>query len=181
MAQPSYGFQWPLYAKQWDRLELTNHTDQARAAAHHIIANRARYQTIEAKTGVPRYWLGPTHYRESDFSFNAQFAQGDPLDRVSTHVPRGLGPYLGADAFERAAIEGLEHDRITSVADWRLEKLIYNWEKWNGWGYHLRGVPSAYVFAGTNVYKGGYFPGDGVWSANASDPRPGCAAILKAL
>src|SRR5258708_20631954 len=101
MTPPKYGEILQTYASQWNKIELTNHTDQARAAAQHIIKNKARYQAIEAKTRVPWFWIGPTHYRESDFSFNTQLAQGDPLDRISRHVPRGMGPYHGTAAFHR--------------------------------------------------------------------------------
>jgi lysozyme family protein len=180
MIAPKYSKRWPVYAKQWDEMQRTRMT-AAKKAAEKIIVNKKRYVAIERKTGVPWYWLGPTHYRESDFNFRTQFAQGDPLGRVSTHVPRGMGPYFGPDAFERAAIEGLEHDEITEAFDWRLEKLIYYWEKWNGWGYYFHGMPSGYLWAGTNIYKGGLFVSDGHWDGRAEDHRVGCVPILKCL
>lgn len=183
---PTYGEMWPEYAKQWDDAQR-NRLTEARAAAQKAFANKARYVEAAQRfnaihgTDLPWYWIPPVHYRESDFDWNTQLAQGDPLGQVSTHVPKGQGPYFGEDAWERAAIIALETDGLDKVHDWRLEKLIYYWEKYNGWGYHSHGVPSAYVWAGTDIYEGGMFVADGQWDPNARDQRVGCVAILKSL
>lgn len=180
MSAPSYRSRWPVYAKQWDAMQRSRLSD-AQDAAERILSHKARYQEVEAKTGVPWYWIGPTHYRESDLDFSTQLAQGDPLNKVSSHIPRGQGPYYGADAWERAALIALEDHGLDKVIDWRLEKLLYWWESYNGWGYFNHGTPSAYVWAGTDQYTGGMYVADGVWSATAKDRRVGCAAILKCL
>jgi lysozyme family protein len=180
MSVPKYGERWPTYARQWDIMARTRLTN-LRVAAKKILANKARYQAVEKKTGVPWYWIGPVHYRESDLDFNTQLAQGDPLGRVSTHVPRGQGPYRGKDAWERAALIALEDTGATKVKDWRLEKLIFHWERYNGWGYQKHGVPSPYVWAGSSIQKPGKYVADGVWSSTAVDRQLGCASILKTL
>lgn len=177
---PTYGAMWPKYSKQWDAMQRER-LSMAKEAAERIIANKTRYQIVEAKTGVPWYWIGPTHYREADLDFTTQLAQGDPLDKISTHVPRGQGPYFGDDAWERAALIALEDHGLTKVIDWRLEKLLYWWESYNGWGYFNHGVPSAYVWAGTSIYDSGMYVSDNNWSSIAKDRRVGCAAILKCL
>jgi lysozyme family protein len=180
MSVPKYSERWPTYARQWDIMARTRLTD-LRTAAKKILAHKARYQAVEKRTGVPWYWIGPTHYRESDLDFNTQLAQGDPLGRVSTHVPRGQGPYFGKDAWERAALIALEDTGATNVKDWRLEKLIYHWENYNGWGYKMHGVPSPYVWGGSSIQKPGKYVADGVWSSTAVDRQLGCASILKTL
>lgn len=180
MSAPSYGSRWPTYAKQWDAMQRTRLT-AANEAAERILANKLRYKAVESKTGVPWWWIACTHYREGDLQFNTQLAQGDPLGQVSRNVPAGLGPYYGADAWERAAIEGLEHDAVQKVVDWRLEKALYWWERWNGWGFFNHGVPSSYVWGGTNIEVGGRYVRDHEWSPGVKDPRLGCAAILKSL
>jgi lysozyme family protein len=184
---PSYGERWPTYAQQWDAM-LRTKKSMADAAAKRIYYNKARYQTVAAQfakvhpgADVPWYWIGPTHYRESDLDFSTQLAQGDPLNEVSHNKPRGEGPYFGPDAWERAAVIALEGKNLQAVRDWRLEKLLYWWEAYNGTGYYSHGVPSAYVFAGTNIYEGGFYPSDGKWNGSARDPRVGTAAVLKSL
>lgn len=177
---PKYRDRWPVYAKQWDGMQRTR-LSMAQDAAERILANKAKYQAVEAKTGVPWWWIGPTHYRESDLNFHTQLAQGDPLNQVSTHVPKGQGPYFGDDAWERAAIIAIEDHGLDRIIDWRVEKAIYWWESYNGWGYFNHSVPSAYVWAGTSIYAGGMYIADGVWSETAADRRVGCAAILKCL
>lgn len=183
----SYGSLWPTYAKEWDGMQRTR-LSMASAAAEKIMANKARYVAAadlfaKAHPGsdLPWYFIAPIHYREADFNFNAQLAQGDPLGQVSTHVPAGEGPYTGADAWERSVVIALEDRKLQALSDWRLEKLLYEWEEYNGEGYRNHGVPSAYVWAGTNIYTGGMYVSDGVWSSTTVDPRVGCAPILKCL
>ncbi len=180
MSAPKYGKRWPVYAQQWDEMQRTRMTDEREAAAK-IFAHKARYQAVEARTGVPWYWIGPVHYRESDLDFNTQLAQGDPLGHVSTHVPKGQGPYFGEDAWERAALIALEDTGATEVIDWRLEKIIYHWEQYNGWGYYKHDVPSPYVWAGSSIQQPGKYVSDGVWDSGAVDQQLGCAPILKSL
>src|SRR6516165_4249870 len=166
---PAYGRRWRLYATQWDSAKITK-SPIAKAAAAKAVANKDRYTVLSNMflgrhpgSNVPWWWIPPVHYREASFKFNTQLAQGDPLHKVSTHVPRGQGPYLGQNAWERAALvaleEGLRNYHIDS-----LEMGIYCWEGYNGWGYYYHDVPSAYVWAGTDVYKGGFYKDCGDWS-----------------
>lgn len=177
MSAPSYGSRWPTYAQQWDHANQTRHSE-AMSIATKIFANKARYQAVEAKTGVPWYWIGPTHSRESDLDWHASLAQGDPWNRVSTHVPAGRGPFA---SWEAAAMDALHLDGLDKVQDWRLEKLIYYWEVFNGWGYYAHGVPSPYVWSGTSIQHPGKYVSDGVWSSTAIDSQLGTVAILKCL
>ena len=177
---PKYGAFWPEAAGWWDIMER-NKLTMAMTMAKKILANKARYQNVEAKTGVPWWWIGPTHFREADCDFSTQLAQGDPLNKVSTHVPKGQGPYYGQDAWDRAAIIALEDHGLDDVEDWRLEKAAFWWESYNGWGYRLHGSPSAYVYAGTNIYTSGFYVADGQWSSGARDSRVGCMPVLKCL
>lgn len=185
MAAPTYRSIWPTYAQALDNIKFTRPAIAA-AAAKKLLANKDKYQAVEAKTGVPWWWIACTHNRESDADFSTQLAQGDPLNRVSTNVPRGQGPYYGDYAWERAAIVALEDHKLDKVVDWRLEKALYWWESFNGWGYYNHGRPSAYVFAGTSIYDppsgpGGKYIADGVWSGSAVDKQLGCVAVLAAL
>ncbi|XUM22232.1 hypothetical protein ACRAVF_00975 [Bradyrhizobium oligotrophicum S58] len=54
-------------------------------------------------------------------------------------------------------------------------------EQYNGLGYARRGVPSPYVWAGTDQYRAGKYVRDGVYDSQAVDRQPGCAGLLKTM
>lgn len=178
MNAPTYGSMWPEYARQWDRMTITR-TSTVRAEAMKILENKKRYQAVEKLTGVPWWWIACAHMRESDLNWMASLAQGDRWDRRSVHVPAGRGPFKSWEAAAVDALVALKH--MDRVQDWRLEKALYWWELYNGWGYHWHGVPSPYVWAASNIQRPGKYVADGVWSASATDNQLGCAAVLKML
>ena len=49
--------------------------------------------------------IAAIHEREASQSWNKQLAQGDPLNQVSTNVPRGMGPF---NTWEEGAIAALQ-------------------------------------------------------------------------
>jgi lysozyme family protein len=56
------------------------------AIARKLITNKARYQSIEAQTGVPWYMIAALHMRESDADFSTHLHNGDPLTgRTARH------------------------------------------------------------------------------------------------
>jgi lysozyme family protein len=177
MKAPPYGSRWPQLAKWWEAATITNPSEVA-AVAKRLVAAKARYQSVEAKTGVPWWLIAAIHQREASQNWNTQLAQGDPLNRVSTHEPKGMGPY---NTWEEGAIAALKHDGLTSVSDWRLEKALHWQEKYNGWGYFYRGIPSSYVWGATSVQRPGKYVADGVWSSSTMDRQIGCAAMLKGM
>src|SRR3982074_972554 len=94
-----------LNTERWEKAKLT----RARAAefsapAQKAVDNKARYQSIEARTGVSWIFIAVSHYRESTQNFSKSLAQGDPWNKVSIHVPAGRGPFAG---FEDAAVDAL--------------------------------------------------------------------------
>ena len=174
---PIYGSRWPQLAKWWDGATITNQGEVA-GVAKRLVAAKARYQSVEASTGVPWWLIAGIHEREASQDWNTQLAQGDPLHKVSTNEPRGMGPF---DTWEEGAIAALKHDGLTSVSDWTLEKALQWQEKYNGWGYFYRGIPSPYVWGATSVQRPGKFVSDGVWSSTTMDRQIGCAAMLKGM
>lgn len=149
--------------------------------AKHLIEAKDRYQTVEKKTGVPWPIIAVIHMRESSQDFHTQLAQGDPLASVSTHVPRGQGPYLGVDAWERAAGRALIETGGSTWKDWSPGGFTTFLEKFNGLGYYAKENPSPYVWAGTDQYHSGKYIADGVYSSSAVDTQPGCVAMLHAM
>src|SRR5262245_23581761 len=173
----TYGSRWPQIAKWWDSATITRSGEVA-ATAKRLVAAKARYQGVEAKTGVPWWMIAAIHEREASQDWNTQLAQGDPLNQVSTHVPAGMGPFK---TWEEGAIAALKHDDLTEVTDWRLEKALFQQEKYNGVGYYNKGIPSPYVWAGTSVQKPGKWIRDHVWDDTYMDKQLGCAAMLKGM
>jgi hypothetical protein len=69
---------------------------------------------------------------------------------------------------------------LDKVPAWTLERILYEIEKYNGWGY-LGKCNSPYLWSWTNQYSGGKYVADHVFSRTAFDVQAGCVAILKAL
>ena len=177
-----YAIKWPEYARQWNLMRVNDgRIPEFEREASEAIRHKDIYRQIEAKTGVPWYLVAILHRRESNADFRTYLGNGQPLDHVTTIVPRGRGPFRGPDAFVRGAIDALNIDLLSSVKDWRLEKCLFYCELFNGTGYANRGLPSPYVWGGTNIQKLGKYIRDGVFDSHVVDPQPGCAPLLKMI
>jgi lysozyme family protein len=150
-----------------------------KAVAKRLYAARERYLNIERATGVPWWMVAVIHERESSQNWSRSLAQGDRWDRVSVHVPKGRGPF---PSWEAAAIDALATlKKLHKIIDWRIEKVLYQLERYNGWGYHFRGLPSPYLWGATTQQTRGKFVADGKFSATAWDQQLGCVAMIRAL
>jgi len=175
------------YANLWNRAKVrAEHAAAVKAVALKIVANKAKYQEVEKATGVPWFMIGPIHNRESSLRFNAHLHCGTPLTKRTTLVPKGrpkAPPANGvAYTWEESAIDALSmppHD-LAKVKTWSLERILYETEKYNGWGYLGRGN-SPYLWAATTEYHGGKYVADHVYDRNAWDKQLGCVALLKTL
>lgn len=170
-----------LKAANLKRFNAMHVTLDFKILATHLLGFKTRYQGVAKLSGVPWPIIAAIHHRESSHNFNTQLAQGDPLSQVSTHVPRGQGPYFGQDAWERAAARALIETGGKTWGDWTPGGWTTYLEKYNGLGYANKGRPSPYVWAGTNQYHSGKYVSDGVYSDSAVDTQPGCVALIAAL
>ncbi len=146
--------------------------------AAQLLAHKSIYQAIEAKTGVPWWLVAVLHLRESNANFGTYLGNGQTLKRRTTIVPKGRGPFA---TFEDGAIDALKLDGLTDVKDWRLEKALFWTETFNGWGYSNKGLPSPYVFGGTNIQRPGKYVADGKWNGRVWDTQPGTAPLIATL
>jgi lysozyme family protein len=151
----------------------------AKQIAVNLLKNKTRFVEVQQATGVPALWLMPVFYRESP-SFSAYFGNGDPLDKPTTDVPKGRGPFT---SWEAGAIDALELDHISQVEDWSWSRMAYQWELWNGFGPRLHARSSGYVWSWTDQYHGGKYIHDGPsgWSPGTWDVQAGCFAIAKSI
>ena len=166
-------------ARRWANARLTRNFS---IVAGHLVSPeaRSRYQSVAAETGVPWPVIAVIHERECSQNWAGSLAQGDPWDRISVHVPAGRGPFR---SWEDAAIDALSNCAPYAARnkDWSIGGMLTKLEEYNGLGYAARGVPSPYVWSGTDQYRSGKYVRDGVYDANAVDRQLGCAGLLKAI
>jgi lysozyme family protein len=188
-------------AHRWASMKL----DPARVPAFAATAKRlcdpaakAKYQAVtnqlvaKGYQAVPWWFIAIVSEREygGPPHWDKQLGQGDNLHSVSQHDPAGRGPFLdhpGDDvnnnAWLRCALDALI-DCAPHAAlwhDWTSGGATTIWEEYNGLGYAARGVPSAYVWSGTDQYTSGKYVADHVYRQSAVDVQEGCAPILKAM
>lgn len=174
-----YANKWPEYARQWDAMKINrSREDEFDRLANKAMIYKSRYEAIAQRTGVPWYMIAVLHRRESNADFRTYLGNGEPLNRVTRLVPRGRGPF---SSFEDGAVDALRIDGLSSVKDWRLEKILYYTELFNGTGYNNRGLPSPYVWGGTNIQRRGKYVADGKFDPRAMDVQPGTAPLLAAI
>lgn len=174
-----YGTKWPQLAEWWDRMTiLPEYEAQIAVAARLALNHKVEYVSVEAETGVTWYHIAALHHRESNSNFATYLGNGQRLDHVTTIVPKGRGPF---QTWVDGAIDALNLDGLTNVIDWRLEKILYYCEIFNGTGYNNRGLPSPYVWAGTNIQERGKYVEDGHFDPRAWDKQTGCAPMIYAI
>ena len=59
--------------------------------------------------------------------------------------------------------------------------MAYLLEGFNGYGYHRKGVPSPYLWGGSNQYVRGKYVADHVFDSMHVDQQMGCLPILKLI
>lgn len=168
--------------KRWGEMSITSHQSLFKSTAQRLgsVEAMARYKAIQAKTGVPWQVIAVIHEREASQDWKANLAQGDPWNKRSVHVPANRGPF---PSFEDAAVDALVNcpPYIAHNKDWTPGGTLAALEKYNGLGYANKGIPSPYIWAGTNQYKAGKYIADGKFSATAVDQQLGCAGLLQEL
>ena len=166
-------------AKRWAHAKPTRKAESASVSLR-LYKARQRYQAVARETGVPWPAIAVIHERESSQDWRASLAQGDPWNRVSVHVPAGRGPF---GSWEDAAIDALVRcpPFLARRKDWSIGAALTALETYNGIGYAARGVPSPYLWSGTNQYRAGKYVRDGVYDPGKVDPQLGCAALMIAL
>lgn len=171
------------YNALWNGMVVSasNRKESARWARK-ILAHKDRYQKIEQRTGVPWHFIALTHYRESSLDFRGVLHNGQKIigtGRKTTIVPKGRGPF---STFEEAAYDALVTVKgYSRNLDWSIGPYIYRIEGYNGYGYHYRGIPSPYLWGGSNRQKRGKYVRDGVYDPNVWDTQLGVMTLLRAL
>lgn len=168
-------------AKRWSAAHLTRGPEFGPVASR-LVANKARFQAMEARTGVPWFVIAVIKEREagSDPQWLRSIAQGQPWNVRSTIVPAGRGPFK---SWEEAAYDALVNcpPYAARNKDWSIGGILTLLEGYNGFGYAQRGLPSPYVWSGTDQYKSGKYVADHVFDPNVVDKQLGCAGLILAM
>lgn len=155
----------------------------ARQGAAVVYRNRARYEEVGARVDIPWWFIGCIHLRESTCNFERHLHNGDPLSGRTYQEPAGRPP-VGVPPFkwEVSAIDALMYKGLDIIKEWPIERALYEWERYNGFGYREPGRGySPYLWADTNHYTAGKFVADHVFDSSYVDTQNGCAAVLNCL
>lgn len=174
------------FTERWGKFITLPSRKTAVAIAGNKVANyKDRYKLIEKATGIPWYFVGIIHYREADCNFHCHLHNGDPLTARTKHVPAGR-PLTGSAPFrfEESAIDALTMmpHHLDLVRSWTIERMLYEWERYNGEGYRLyHHTSSAYLWGDTDQHELGKYTSDGHYDPGAPEVQVGCAALLRYL
>jgi len=173
------------YQKLFDNATIKpDWEEKVKSIADKICSEKSRYHKIQEAIGVPWYVVAIIHNMEASGNFSCHLYNGDPLTDRTYHVPKGR-PVSGSPPFtwEESAIDALNYDGLNKWEDWSIPGILFNLEKYNGWGYriHHPGVKSPYLWSGTSVYSQGKYVADGKFDSTAVSSQVGGAAILKIL
>jgi lysozyme family protein len=167
--------------RRWANAKLTpSRAPEFKAPARKAVANKARYQSIEARTGVSWLFIAVSHYREASQNFKRSLAQGDPWNKVSVHVPAGRGPFA---SFEDAAVDALVNcaPHAARNTDWSIGGMLTLLERYNGLAYANANRPSPYIWSGTDQYEIGKVVVDHGPIEEIVDKQLGCAGLIIAM
>jgi len=149
-----------------------------------ILASKSRYETVGNPLDIPWYLIVAIHSMESGLSFTRHLHNGDPLTARTIHVPVGR-PVNGNPPFtwEESASDALQLQKLDQWNDWSLPGLLYQLEKYNGWGYRTKHphVLSPYLWSFSNHYIKGKYIADGTWSETAVSQQCGAAVLLRRM
>jgi len=171
----------------WQKAQIVpSRLAQVQATAKRLCAPDAKaiYQQIAQKVwGSPdRWWfVAIVHEREASQDFSKSIAQGDPWNEVSTHVPKGIGPF---DSFIDAAVFTLTRcaPYPAKWTDWTIGSVLTLFILYNGTGYEdYHHEVSPYDWGATTMEEEGKFVADRKYNPAVWDTQVGAAAMLGAM
>jgi lysozyme family protein len=170
--------------QRWDDMHISAAKGPLfKAVADRLIFQKPRYEAVSkalAEKGytIPWEFIAVAHQREASGDFTKYLGNGQVLTKKTTIVPKGRGPFA---SWEEGAIDALLNAAPYAAKnkDWSIGGTLTKLEEYNGLGYAAKGLPSPYVWAGTDQYKSGKYIRDGVYDGSHVDTQLGCAGLLK--
>jgi lysozyme family protein len=176
----------PFYEAQFAAVQIEpKWVAEATRTANAIAKNKARYDPIAAKFGMPWVVIGIIHHLEGGGQFSTHFHNGDKLTSRTVTVPAGQ-PETGSPpfTFEVSAEDALKTKFKTSWAalpatEWGIAAVLWRLVAYNGFGYEPNGRENPYLWSGCQFYKIGKYQPDGKYQPGLVSQQPGAAIILK--
>jgi len=176
------------YTDLFEQMEINPSVKvEVNLVAGRMRSNEQRYQEVSDAMGglIPWYFIACIHNMECSLNFNKHLHNGDPLTKRTVLVPAGrpIEPPKNATGytFLESAVDALTMKGYDKKESWTLEEMLYRLEKYNGWGYHYKGINSPYLWAGSNLYTKGKYVADGVFDEDAVSKQLGSALFIKLL
>lgn len=175
-------YTWEAAKFKYDKILQTYKVlrfNEAARTAERIIPFLSTYQPIAKETNIPAVWLMAINERESSTNFNTYFGNGDPLHRVTRHVPAGRGPFK---TWADGCLDALHQMGLVGLPNWTLDFYCYQSERYNGFGYEeFHDEISPYVVGGTSLQTRGKYTADGHFDPYTMDTQLGTLAIYAAV
>ena len=144
--------------------------------------NRSRYEEVEKRLQIPWYFVGIIHSLEAGFNFGAHLHNGDPLRARTWQVPAGRPLQWNPPTdWASSAADALTLKKYDNQPDWTLGRMLYRFERYNGFGYRSHKIESPYLWSFSNQYTKGKYVKDGIWDANAVSRQCGAAVLVKEM
>ena len=160
----------------------------ANSKAKKILAFKDRYQEVALELNMPWEFIGVVHSLEGNLNFNTHLHNGNSLSRRTKDVPAGRPEADPEDgefpySWRESALDALRLKGLQNVEEWSDERLCYEFERYNGFGYrnnHPKTL-SPYIWSGSNLYTSGKYVADGVWSNAAVSKQIGAWLLISEL
>lgn len=171
------------YTNLWAKMTIDpDKVGVAQSIVTKLIAHRDRYEGVAKVIGCPWWFVAIIHQMEGDANFATHLHNGDPLTARTVNEPPGR-PAVGSPPFtwETSAVDALRLKGLDKITDWSIPRCLYEWERYNGWGY-IGKENSPYLWADSSLSdEKGKYVRDHVFDANAPTKQCGAAVILRAM
>jgi len=142
--------------------------------------NKSRYEDVEKKTGKPAELVAALHWREAGGDFDKCLQDGTDLGKpVQAPASKDKVFYTFEDSAED--VLNIDYFKNIEVTEGDFDSYLYFAEAYNGFGYRNKGLPSPYIWAGTNNYTSGKYAEDGKLDTDYVDKQPGVAVLLSSI
>lgn len=168
------------YETRWQNVKVMDgRRAEVESSITHIMKARSQYEEVERIIGVPWYLVGAIHTMECDGDFSCHLHNGDSLKARTKHEPKGR-PLAGKPPFGwvDSACDALRMHGFDVWTDWSVAGMLFKLEAYNGTGYQSRGIPTPYLWSGSQFYTKGKFTADHGFDPNAVSKQIGAAVIL---